>query len=239
MLARSDLAWSMRAAVSLHSSAPRLFSSIAIICYYLLLFAIICYRLLSFAIVCYHLSFAIISLTCIFIYMHVTRIYIQQHHRYIHTYTHTHTHTYVYIYVYIYEYVYVYIIYVCIYIYMLGAGHRFSRPRGTGSVGDSVGEGQCRGIFSPQTSRYTLAFETLLSFAVVCCQLLSICAFKLCSQVVLSSCAIEWCYQVVLSNGAIQWCSQFAPPTLRFLVFGFLVACIQGVRDALAYSIAY
>jgi len=82
---------------------------------------------------------------------------------------------------------------------MLGAGHRFRRPRGTGSVGDSVGEGQCCGIFSPQTSRYTLAFETLLSFAVVCCQLLSICAFKLCSQVVLSSCAIQWCYPMVLS----------------------------------------
>ena len=32
---------------------------------------------------------------------------------------------------------------VCIstYIYILGVGHRVSRPRGTGSVGDSVGEG--------------------------------------------------------------------------------------------------
>ena len=28
-------------------------------------------------------------------------------------------------------------------IYILGAGHRVSRLRGTGSVGDSVGEGPC------------------------------------------------------------------------------------------------
>ena len=34
--------------------------------------------------------------------------------------------------------------YVYIYIYILGAGHRVSRPRGTGSVGDSVGEGRRR-----------------------------------------------------------------------------------------------
>ena len=30
------------------------------------------------------------------------------------------------------------------YIYILGVGHRLSRPRGTGSVGDSAGEGRQR-----------------------------------------------------------------------------------------------
>ena len=38
--------------------------------------------------------------------------------------------------------VYIYI-YVCMYVYICNPGHRVSRPRGTVSVGDSVGEGQC------------------------------------------------------------------------------------------------
>ena len=33
-------------------------------------------------------------------------------------------------------------IYIYIYIYICNPGHRVSRPRGTGSVGDSVGEGR-------------------------------------------------------------------------------------------------
>ena len=33
-------------------------------------------------------------------------------------------------------------IYICIYIYICNPAHRVSRPRGTGSVGDSVGEGR-------------------------------------------------------------------------------------------------
>jgi len=41
-------------------------------------------------------------------------------------------------YIYIYVYMYMYI-YICIYI--CNPAHRVSRPRGTGSVGDSVGEG--------------------------------------------------------------------------------------------------
>ena len=46
------------------------------------------------------------------------------------------------IYIYIYVCMYIYI-YVCmyVYIYICNPGHRVSRPRGTGSVGDSVGEG--------------------------------------------------------------------------------------------------
>ena len=47
---------------------------------------------------------------------------------------------YVYIYTYIYS-IYIYIAYIYIYIYVCSPGHRVSRPRGTGSVGDSVGEG--------------------------------------------------------------------------------------------------
>ena len=52
----------------------------------------------------------------------------------------------IYIYIYIYVYVYIYIcicIYIYIYIYICNPGHRVSRPQGTGSVGDSVGEGAC------------------------------------------------------------------------------------------------
>jgi len=48
------------------------------------------------------------------------------HDIYLHTHTHTHTHTYIHTYT-----------------DTTGqSGHRVSRPRGTGSVGDSVGEGQ-------------------------------------------------------------------------------------------------
>ena len=39
-------------------------------------------------------------------------------------------------------YVYIYI-YIYIYIYVCNPAHRVSRPRGTGSVGDGVGEGAC------------------------------------------------------------------------------------------------
>ena len=46
------------------------------------------------------------------------------------------SHIYIYIYIYIYIHIYIYI-----YIYICNPGHRVSRPRGTGSVGDSVGEG--------------------------------------------------------------------------------------------------
>ena len=35
-------------------------------------------------------------------------------------------------------------IYMCVYIYICNPAHRVSRPRGTGSVGDSVGEGMRR-----------------------------------------------------------------------------------------------
>jgi hypothetical protein len=41
--------------------------------------------------------------------------------------------------VYIYMSIYIYIY---IYTYICNPGHRVSRPRGTGSVGDSVGEGK-------------------------------------------------------------------------------------------------
>ena len=53
---------------------------------------------------------------------------------------------YMYIYICIYIYIHIYIcicmyIYIYIYIYICNPAHRVSRPRGTGSVGDSVGEG--------------------------------------------------------------------------------------------------
>ena len=56
------------------------------------------------------------------------------------------TYIYIYMHVYIYIYIYAYIytcIYICIYVCVCvcNPGHRVSRPRGTGSVGDSVGEG--------------------------------------------------------------------------------------------------
>ena len=51
-------------------------------------------------------------------------------------------------YIYIYIYIYISHIYIYTYIYIYThtdttgqSGHRVSRPRGTGSVGDSVGEG--------------------------------------------------------------------------------------------------
>ena len=55
------------------------------------------------------------------------------------------------------------IIYVCIYIYILGAGHRVSRPRGTGSVGDSVGEGRSLwGVVVGGVSAVLRTYETWL-----------------------------------------------------------------------------
>ena len=48
------------------------------------------------------------------------------------------------------------IIYIYIYIYIYGpcgAGHRVSRPRGTGSVGVSVGEGRTGGMRGGDTGR--------------------------------------------------------------------------------------
>ena len=35
--------------------------------------------------------------------------------------------------------------YIYVYIYICNPAHRVSRPRGTGSVGDSVGEGKQKG----------------------------------------------------------------------------------------------
>jgi hypothetical protein len=58
---------------------------------------------------------------------------------------------YMYICIYIYTHIYIYMyictcarIHICIYtyIYICNPGNRVSRPRGTGSVGDSVGEGR-------------------------------------------------------------------------------------------------
>ena len=74
------------------------------------------------------------AIVCIYIYAYIyiyMYIYIYIH-IYIHIYTHTHTH---------------------IYIYICNPGHRVSRPRDTGSVGDSVGEGQ-GGLGMPLLERH-------------------------------------------------------------------------------------
>ena len=64
-----------------------------------------------------------------------------------HSLSHTHTHTHTYIHTYI-----------CMYIYTLGAGHRVSRPRGTGPVGDSVGE-EHMNLQQPYTHQPTAALH--------------------------------------------------------------------------------
>jgi len=49
-------------------------------------------------------------------------------------------------------------LYIYIYIYICNPAHRVSRPRGTGSVGDSVGEGtQTDRWTDGQTDRWTYA----------------------------------------------------------------------------------
>ena len=61
---------------------------------------------------------------------------------------------------YIYTYVYMHICiyaYTYIYIYICNPAHRVSRPRGTGSVGDSVGEGAVEVIW-PLRTCLSLAF---------------------------------------------------------------------------------
>ena len=62
----------------------------------------------------------------VYIYMYI----------YIYMYTYIHIYIYTYIHIYIYTYIHIYI-----YIYICNPAHRVSRPRGIGSVGDSVGEG--------------------------------------------------------------------------------------------------
>ena len=59
-------------------------------------------------------------------------------------------------------YIYIYI-YMCIYIYICNPGHRVSRPRGTGSVGDSVGEGSPLGAVSSARRSLLWAHRSLLS----------------------------------------------------------------------------
>ena len=66
-------------------------------------------------------------------------------------------------YIYVCMYIYVYI-YIYIYIHICNPGHRVSRPRGTGSVGDSVGEGPT----TPSQSNRTSGSSPVCAGANVC-----------------------------------------------------------------------
>jgi len=71
-----------------------------------------------------------------------------------------------YIYICIHMYLYIIHTYIHMYIYILGTGHRVSRARGTGSVGDSVGErGYTCGLVTHKRTQETLYEPSVGAYA--------------------------------------------------------------------------